>query len=451
MSARQRSELERFLALAREDPAALQELSDRLRRCVFWVLNNKMANGRRLFGDIDDIVSEARLRLERLRGRGFRGGAPEFKAYLYKVVATACIDAARDRRFTDSLDAPIALPDGDEKPLREVAREMVDGSLTAALATEAAADARRIREAVERLEPRCRHLIWQFHVEERPIRELADAEGTRVNTIEVALVRCRTRLYARSCRCTAKDDLNRAKSEAESARTLAPNDVRVHLALGQVLLKAHDFPNAEASFSRALEIAPTSGEARREWDRSVKIRQASPGTLVGKRIALADPITRGELAALLATELNIETHLRKRRPELFHPSFRPPTRPTVGPAPPIVTEPTDTTAHWARNAIALVTRLSLMDAYPDRSFRLARTLEQVLVVVANDRALRTRYLGQTSPFPDVRSDQFAFNSALVVTTRGLMEADRPSGAFRPVTPVSGPDALLAMRKLAELF
>src|SRR6266545_745894 len=152
MSARQRSELERFLALAREDPAALQELSDRLRRCVFWVLNNKMANGRRLFGDIDDIVSEARLRLERLRGRGFRGGAPEFKAYLYKVVATACIDAARDRRFTDSLDAPIALPDGDEKPLREVARDMVDGSLTAAVATEAAADARRIREGVERLE-----------------------------------------------------------------------------------------------------------------------------------------------------------------------------------------------------------------------------------------------------------------------------------------------------------
>jgi tetratricopeptide (TPR) repeat protein len=156
----------------------------------------------------------------------------------------------------------------------------------------------------------------------------------------------------------AKGDLNRAKTEAESARTLAPNDVRVHLTLGQVLLKAHDFPNAEASFSRAL----TSGEARREWDRSVKIRQASPGTLVGKRIALADPITRGELAALLATELNIETHLRKRRPELFDPSFRPPTSPTVGPAAPIVTEPTDTTAHWARNAIALVTPVSGPDA-----------------------------------------------------------------------------------------
>ena len=196
MSARHRSELDLFLALAQEeDPAALHELTDRLRRCVFWVLN-RMTNGRRLFGDIEDIVSEARLRLERLRERGFRGGAPEFKSYLYKVVTSACIDAAQDRRWTDSLDAPITPSDGDETPLRDVARSMVDPALSAAVGTEAAVDALRIREAMERLDPRCRKLLHQFHVEERPIREMADAEGTRVNTIEVALVRCRSRLYA---------------------------------------------------------------------------------------------------------------------------------------------------------------------------------------------------------------------------------------------------------------
>ena len=132
MSARHRSELDLFLAVAREeDPAALAELTDRLRRCVFWVLN-RMANGRRLFGDIDDIVSESRLRLERLRDRGFRGGAPEFKSYLYKVVTSACIDASQARRWTDSLDTPITMPDGDERPLGEIARAMVDPALSAA-------------------------------------------------------------------------------------------------------------------------------------------------------------------------------------------------------------------------------------------------------------------------------------------------------------------------------
>ncbi len=255
----------------------------------------------------------------------------------------------------------------------------------------------------------------------------------------------------------AKGELDRAREEAEAAIALEPRNARAHLVLGQVLLKAFEFPRAEASFSRAMELEPTSGAARREWDRSVKIRQAAPGTMVGKRIALADPISRGELAALLATELSIETRLRGKRPELFDASFRPPGA-TAAPA--ALAAPTDLEGHWARNAVELVMRLQLMEIYPDRTFRpgepvtrasLAQTLEQVLAVVSNDTGLKTRHLGQQTPFPDVRSDHFAFNSAIVVTTRGLMEAERPTGAFRLAHPVSGPEALLAVRKLAELF
>lgn len=256
----------------------------------------------------------------------------------------------------------------------------------------------------------------------------------------------------------AQGELPRALSEAEAAIKLEPRNARAHLVTGDVYLHMLDFRRAETSFSKALELDPASGEARRQWDRSVKIRQAAPGTLVGQRIALADPITRGELAALLATELGIEKQLRKKRPEIFDPTFRAPGAPAAIQA--TVESPTDVDTHWARNAIELVMRLSLMESYPDRTFRpeegvtragLAMTLEKVLSVGANDPKLRTRYVGQASPFADVRSDHFAFNAVLVVTTRGLMEADRPSGAFRLSEPVSGPDALLAMRKLAELF
>lgn len=256
---------------------------------------------------------------------------------------------------------------------------------------------------------------------------------------------------------SAMGDLDRARKEAEAALGIEPRNARAHLVLGQVLLKAFEFGRAEASFSRAMELQPGYAEARREWDRSVKIRQAAPGTMVGKRIALADPITRGELAALLATELGIESRLRQRRPELFDASFRPPGQPAPAPA---AATPTDVAGHWARNAVELIMRLQLMEAYPDRTFRpnepvtrvsLAQTLEQVLAVLANDAGLKTRHVGQQTPFPDVRSDHFAFNSAIVVTTRGLMEAERPTGAFRLTNPVSGPEALLAIRKLAELF
>lgn len=256
----------------------------------------------------------------------------------------------------------------------------------------------------------------------------------------------------------AKGDLDRARDAAETAVSLAPRNATPGILLGQVHLKAFEFRRAEASFARALELEPTNSEARREWERSVRIRQASPGTMVGKRIALADPLTRGELAALLATELGIEDRLRKRRPELFDASFKPPAPP--GPARLDADALTDIAQHWARNAIELVMRLNLMEPYPDRTFRpddpvtraaLALTLERVLVVVTNDPRLTTRHVGQPSPFPDVRSNHFAFNAAVVVTTRGLMEAERPSGAFRLTRPVSGPEALLAIRKLAELF
>ncbi|MBI3825976.1 MAG: tetratricopeptide repeat protein [Candidatus Rokubacteria bacterium] len=253
----------------------------------------------------------------------------------------------------------------------------------------------------------------------------------------------------------AKGDLDGARREADAALALAPRNARAHLVRGQVALKAFDFGGAEASFARALELDPVLAEARREWERSVKIRQAAPGTMVARRIALADPIRRGELAALLATELGIEDRLRRRRPEIFDASFRPPG---AAPAGAVVATPSDVTGHWARNAIELVLRLSLMETYPDLGFHpdepvtraaLATTLEQVVAVALNDAGLKTRYLGQASAFPDVRSDHFAYNAIVVVTTRGLMEAERPSGAFRLEAPVAGPDALLALRKLAE--
>ncbi len=101
-----------------------------------------------------------------------------------------------------------------------------------------------------------------------------------------------------------------------------------------------------------------------------------------------------------------------------------------------------------------------MEAFPDRTFRpadqvdratYAMTIQEILVVASGDETIRRRFIGSVSPFPDVRNDHFAFNAAMVVTTRGLLEAEMQSGAFRLTDPVSGPDALLSLRKLAELF
>lgn len=190
------SELELFEALrSRADSADLADFADRLRRCVWWVLN-RMNGGRDLYGDVEDIVGDVHVRLEQLRGRGFTGGAREFRSYLYKVVVSACVEARRCRRWTQALDAPLTLPDGEEKPLGEVVADMVDSQLTAAERIEETEERQTLGRAIERLDPRCRDLIEQFHLREVPIRELARRHGARANTIEVALTRCRGRLYA---------------------------------------------------------------------------------------------------------------------------------------------------------------------------------------------------------------------------------------------------------------
>ena len=61
---------------------------------------------------------------------------------------------------------------------------------------------------------------------------------------------------------------------------------------------------------------------------------------------------------------------------------------------------------------------------------------------------KTAFVGNTSPFPDVPSDHYAFNSVLVCTTRNLLAADL-DGAFRPDDLVSGAECLLTLRQLKE--
>ena len=76
-------------------------------------------------------------------------------------------------------------------------------------------------------------------------------------------------------------------------------------------------------------------------------------------------------------------------------------------------------------------------------------LEDILIKVIGDEKLATKFLGATSPFPDVRNDQYFFNAAMTVTSRGFLEADKATGEFKPGDPVSGADALLVDSRVQE--
>jgi hypothetical protein len=105
---------------------------------------------------------------------------------------------------------------------------MISPALGADLAAAQGEEALRVRAALGRLDPRCRSILEQFHVEELPITEIARREGTRANAVEVALTRCRARLYAAFLALYMDDgDLAWRKRVSETARGLMGEAGRV--------------------------------------------------------------------------------------------------------------------------------------------------------------------------------------------------------------------------------
>ena len=78
-------------------------------------------------------------------------------------------------------------------------------------------------------------------------------------------------------------------------------------------------------------------------------------------------------------------------------------------------------------------------------------ITDVISTITNDTSLATKYIGNVSPFVDVRNDIPYFNAIMVCTTKGIMEPkmDIRQDIFDPRGSVSGADALLAIRRLKE--
>jgi hypothetical protein len=122
---------------------------------------------------------------------------------------------------------------------------------------------------------------------------------------------------------------------------------------------------------------------------------------------------------------------------------------------------TDIAEHPLRADIEEVLKLHVVGLEPDPAHRFhpdqgvnraefALMIEDILVKVTGETGVRTKYIGQTSPFPDVRNDLPYFNAVQTVVSRNLMEPkDKVRGMFAPLEPVSGAEALLVLRLLKD--
>ena len=73
------------------------------------------------------------------------------------------------------------------------------------------------------------------------------------------------------------------------------------------------------------------------------------------------------------------------------------------------------------------------------------TMQTIMIMATGDEGLATKYIGETSRFPDVNGSHFAYNAIALMVDRGIMHADKMSGAFELNGNMSGADALLAIR------
>lgn len=267
----------------------------------------------------------------------------------------------------------------------------------------------------------------------------------------------RVRYYTQSK--LEKKWLELAKDEFDNAILMDAKHAPAYYFMGLAYKAGLEFDSAGRMFAKVLDLKTDYiSEADVQWNLIQKIQRAMPGTINGKIIAIVDRITRADAAALFMEEMKIDVLYKKRTIKTFDTSFKDPEKAAVKPGKITAKDIAD---HPLKADIEGILEIGVrgLENYPDGNFHpaeivtraaYAMMLEDILIKVTGDNSLATKFIGSTSPFPDLRADLPYFNAIMVVTSRGIMEAKgMTSGEFAPLHPVPGVDALLIIRKIKQ--
>ena len=253
--------------------------------------------------------------------------------------------------------------------------------------------------------------------------------------------------------------LEAAKDEFDEAVKINPQYAAAYYFMGLAYKAGLEFDLAGQMFTKVLELK--SGymeEADGQLKFLQKVQRAMPGTTMGKQIALVERLTRADAAALFIEELRIDALYKQQAQKTFDTSVKDPQKAAGRP---VKSTAKDIAGDPLKKDIEGILKIGLrgLENYPDGNFHpqelitraaYAMMLEDILIKVSGDDTLATKFIGLTSPFPDISADLPYFNAAMVVTSRGIMETkDKTTGEFAPLGPVAGVDALLTIRKVKD--
>lgn len=241
-----------------------------------------------------------------------------------------------------------------------------------------------------------------------------------------------------------------------------PGDAALRYYQAEAYTQGLAFDRAEPLYAAALSMGDSGlcEKADAGYKRLQAVRRAAPRTVVGERIAILDTVTRGDMAALLVQELDIVRFYSRTQPVTAERFRTPAEQAKTDKARQTGFESGDTRGHPFEADIRAVVDMGVngLLPYPDGSFRpkepmsraeTAMVFEDIVVRARGENAIATRYIGTSSPFPDLPGDHPAFNAAMVVTTRGVMGAEPRTGRFKPFDTVSGPEVLQAVTNLRD--
>jgi len=250
------------------------------------------------------------------------------------------------------------------------------------------------------------------------------------------------------------------RSTYRKAASRLPERPEAFYYMGLAYKTKYEFRKASREFTKVLDLDKgLVEEADREYALMQKIERAMPGSSIGKQIAIQDSITRADLAALFIHELQIDDLYKRRAKRTFDTAYKSPGKTFKAgeyvKAPPA----TDIEDHVLKADIDAVIAIGIkgMQPYPDHTFKpdkpttraeFAMIVEDIMITITRDTGLATMFIGNQSPFPDLRNDLPYFNAVMVCTTRGIMNAkDAGTGEFDAAGSIPGADALLSIRTL----
>ena len=230
-----------------------------------------------------------------------------------------------------------------------------------------------------------------------------------------------------------QNDYMMADGFFQQALAQNPNFLPAMIGAGKAQLGMKNFKEAAQYFKNGQAIAPENPELGDllKKTQTEKIRTTLPSQYTA--IASAAQVTRGEVAAMLLVELNLEERL---------------------PAPSRRVIISDITTHWAKPYIIKAVQYDVIGLPPDRYFRpdepmLKGELAQILDMTLQKRGIPLS-LATSAVFSDVHQDNQYADSILRVVSAGIMDATN-GAAFGIANPVSGAEMKKIISRVKKLM